>query len=441
MTPAVATIATTEDPVQKAGFSLLCLYFFLLYSRVLDVTVPSLHLPLIVGLGLYGTAALAGSIQRAIVTTAGQLLVGLTGIMVLAAVFGAWRGGSIELLSDKWLKAFPLYFTIVGLCLTTTRIFRFLHVISWALGILAVIALWRGDNLLGRLMVDGSRFADPNDLALVCLIGLPITFFFMRQQVSFFSRIPIMGIFLVLLYAMSKTGSRGAVLGLAAGIAYVFWKASMIGKFKMTVVVFAVLFISAAILPPEVYLRYAGVDSNSAEMTDEAVAAEGSADARLHLLKESLVMTLMHPLLGVGPGNFAVVENDVAQAKGFRRGSWHDTHNMYTQVSSENGIPAGLLYIAILVLALRATKRTVKIAKQHPNAESVAKAALCLRIGLFMFAVCGGFLSVAYSDILPLMSGLAISLELAVLNEIKLRAKSIPTPVPALTPVFAGMRR
>jgi hypothetical protein len=36
---------------------------------------------------------------------------------------------------------------------------------------------------------------------------------------------------------------------------------------------------------------------------------------------------------------------------------------------------------------------------------------------------------------------LAISLELAVLNEIKLRAKSIPTPVPVLTPVFAGMRR
>lgn len=154
-------------------------------------------------------------------------------------------------------------------------------------------------------------------------------------------------------------------------------------------------------------------------------------------------MTLKHPFLGVGPGNFSVVENEVAQSKGLRRGSWHETHNMYTQISSENGIPACMLYIAILLLALRATKRTGKMANLHPDADTVAKAALWLRVALIIFAVSGAFLSVGYSDMLPLMSGLAIALELAVLNEVRVASKAAGAVVQVrpFTPAFAGMRR
>ena len=234
------------------------------------------------------------------------------------------------------------------------------------------------------------------------------------------------------------------MMGFAAGILYLFFKTSVAGKIKMLVVMAAMILVAVLVLPPKVYLRYVGMisDTTDADVVELDVA-EASSEARLSLLQESLWMTLRHPLLGVGPGNFAVVENDTARAKGYARGSWHETHNMYTQVSSENGVLAALMYIAVLVLGLRATRRTIQVAKQHPKSHDVEKAAFWMRVATIMFAVSGSFLSVGYSDILPLMSGLAIALELAVLNEVRVASKTAGAVVQVrpFTPAFAGMRR
>ena len=434
----------SNDPVAKAGFFLLSVYFFFNYSRILDVTVPSLHLPLLVGVALYGTATLAGGIQRALATTPGKVLTALTGVMFLAAIFGAWPGGSIDVLMNTWSKAFPLYFTVVAVCLTTEQIFQFLKTICLALAVMSAIALWRGDNILGRLRIDDSRFADPNDLAMICLIGAGLCCFLITRSKSMFGRLGAIGLLGIILYAFSRTGSRGAMMGFAAGILYLFFKTSVAGKIKMLVVMAAMILVAVLVLPPKVYLRYVGMisDTTDADVVELDVA-EASSEARLSLLQESLWMTLRHPLLGVGPGNFAVVENDTARAKGYARGSWHETHNMYTQVSSENGVLAALMYIAVLVLGLRATRRTIQVAKQHPKSHDVEKAAFWMRVATIMFAVSGSFLSVGYSDILPLMSGLAIALELAVLNEVRVASKTAGAVVQVrpFTPAFAGMRR
>src|SRR5205085_11839130 len=98
---------------------------------------PSLHIPLIVGVGLYASTALAGGLQRAFATLPGKLLVAMTGLMILASLFGAWKGGSSKLLTDQWSKAFPLYFTVVGLCLTSHHVFRFLRTIALGIAVLS----------------------------------------------------------------------------------------------------------------------------------------------------------------------------------------------------------------------------------------------------------------------------------------------------------------
>jgi O-antigen ligase len=302
---------------------------------------------------------------------------------------------------------------------------------------MACIALWRGDNVMGRLIIDNSRFADPNDLALVCLISIALCGFAITRKQMAVKKVAGLVTIAILLYAMARTGSRGAFLGFGTALVYVFWTSSIMGKLKMAIATIAAAFIAAMVLPPEVYFRYLTLFSEDTPASDmrEIRSAEGSSEARLHLLMQSLKMTVRHPLLGVGPGNFAVAENEVAQAQGRRRGSWHQTHNMYTQVSSENGIPAALLYIAILVLALQATKRTMRIAPQHRDADTVYKSAFWIRVALLTFAVSGFFLSVAYCDMLPLLAGLAIALELAVRAEIPKVNR-----VPAMMPVAAGAR-
>ena len=91
------------------------------------------------------------------------------------------------------------------------------------------------------------------------------------------------------------------------------------------------------------------------------------------------------------------------------------------------------------------TKRTRKLAKQHPDPFSVERAAFWIRLSLIVFSVSGFFLTVAYSDMLPLLSGLAVALEIAVRKELLIAAPpqpaAAPVRAPAFTPVFAGVRR
>ena len=82
---------------------------------------------------------------------------------------------------------------------------------------------------------------------------------------------------------------------------------------------------------------------------DDAASAYGSAQQRQQLFWRSVDVTKEHPLFGVGPGNFQNVS-----------GNWHETHNSFTQLTSEEGVPALILYVLIFWCgfeSLRATKR------------------------------------------------------------------------------------
>jgi hypothetical protein len=62
------------------------------------------------------------------------------------------------------------------------------------------------------------------------------------------------------------------------------------------------------------------------------ISAEGSSQARRGLLLSSLKLTMQHPLLGVGPGQFAPYMAAQAGASGVHA-FWVGTHNTYTQLS------------------------------------------------------------------------------------------------------------
>jgi O-antigen ligase len=204
--------------------------------------------------------------------------------------------------------------------------------------------------------------------------------------------------------ALLKTGSRGGMLGFCAMLLYAFWKVSAIHKVGFMMVVFALAAIGAAILPPEVLYRY--VNSEDAPDIEELEAARDSTEGRLELLKKSIQITGEHPLLGVGIGNFPVAEDAVAISEGARRGMWHVTHNMYTQVSSEVGIPALLCFIGIIVNCFRATTYAQKALKKIPQARALLRTVFMLRLSIVGFAIGGFFLSVAYGDTLPLFAAL-----------------------------------
>jgi hypothetical protein len=73
-------------------------------------------------------------------------------------------------------------------------------------------------------------------------------------------------------------------------------------------------------------------------------------EQRTQLLKESTSLMLHHPIFGVGPGNFPAVTQE-----------WRVVHNTYTEFGAEAGIPALVLFLALLFVSMRRIKRVYKL--------------------------------------------------------------------------------
>jgi O-antigen ligase len=172
-----------------------------------------------------------------------------------------------------------------------------------------------------------------------------------------------------------------------------------------------------------------------------------SAQARLTLLKDSVTLTVLNPLFGVGPGGFDIAQNMYSQEHRGMKGLWHHTHNTYTEISSENGIPALAFYIAIIVLTWRLTRVARPRGRKLTSREAeVVSAAFTLRLALITFCVSAFFASFAYHPQLPLLAALAVSWRRAAapILAADVQAEELPAP-PAysrvLHPVWTGPRR
>jgi O-antigen ligase len=130
------------------------------------------------------------------------------------------------------------------------------------------------------------------------------------------------------------------------------------------------------------------------------------------------------------------------------------THNTYTQVSSECGIPALIIFVAILVSIFRTAKRIHRLSRKRPEpsidnqrkaggdaqdrlqGEAVAETALALRYSVLAYATTSFFLSVAYQALLPTLAGMVAALEYSVARQLAVAPASKPVPVqPPVTAV------
>ena len=169
-----------------------------------------------------------------------------------------------------------------------------------------------------------------------------------------------------------------------------------------------------------------------ADSSQAAVEAVESANLRKYLLGRSMTYTMQHPLFGIGPGQFSNVVGKESRSEG-RVGAWMETHNMFTQVSSECGIPALLLFVAGVGLTLRQAWRLNRSGKARgdDNPELIA-AATCVLLSLTGFCTAATFLNLAYRLYLPSLSGLVIAMGFAAQAELfsKPPAKEQPTASP-----------
>ena len=255
----------------------------------------------------------------------------------LAVVFSpVWRGGAFNVMLD-FSKVLPLVIVLYAAVRSMERLRWILFVQAVCVAAIAIISIVNAHTRGGRLQgVISGIYGNSNDLAVIIDISLPLCGALALTTRSRWKKLAWTVAMLAMIYAVVLTASRGGAIALLVVALVCLWQFGVKSRrFHL------LLLVPAAVIIMWVYggnsLRERFDQMNVEPATkNHGAEASVSTQQRKELLIRSLRVTAQHPLFGVGPGNFQVVS-----------GVWQVTHNSYTQISAEGGIPAFLLYALI----------------------------------------------------------------------------------------------
>jgi O-antigen ligase len=431
-TPRFIPVAASSG-VAKLGYGSLLLFLFLLFSRTCDLFLVGLHIPLISSTTAMVLAVLGGGLLAVFSNRVSIFLLAYSVWLTLTIPFAFWRGGSFEVVTDKWYKAFLAYILIVALVRTYDEAVRAVRCVAYALAVLAVFALTLGVKSEGRLLLPQGYFSNPNELGLAMLAGMFLWWFIAHDQ-RVEMPIRVVGVIMLplMLYLLLETGSRSGLLCVLCVLPIVFSQYSAAGKAKFLIVVVGLGVVSMVLLPNLILHRFTtyfqGSDSADSQIQDEE--AIGSSNQRLYLLRSSFAMTIRNPIFGVGPGNFVVVDAENTRSTGGHAG-WAGTHNTYMEIASEAGIPALVFFVAAIVGCWRGLTNIRKLNKngRHPRKREIDVLSIALKLILVVFSFQFFFIHMAYSAIFPAVAGLIVAVCSAAQTE--LARVNVATPIPA----------
>jgi len=363
----------------------------------------------------------SGNALRGFHTRTGRCWIAFLLWMLLAAPFSVWRGGSAALIANYVPRAWFCFFYTCSFATSLRRCRQLMYVQIGAAAALLLSCAVFGDTPVGdssdtRFRIPHSLFfANSNDLALALLLGI-CSFLFLLTRPSIGSRLTgVAGVLVAAFYAF-QTGSRGSVIaafstfGLISWISRGRWKVVALGLSAFGVLLAAIIVGAPSSTVHRFSLLLNSPASSRSETTAD-VASIASQKQRQELFHTSMRYTLMHPLFGVGPDQFSnAVEQEAARSG--RHEPWLGTHNTYTQISSECGIPALIFYAAVIVLCLRSNFRLYLRTRDRRAHRELAALSRCLLAGTCVYAVSACFFHMAYSADLPLLAGFTVALQL-----------------------------
>lgn len=385
---------------------------------------------------------LTGGVQRTLRARAALFWCGFAVWMILAVPFSSWRGGSTTLVLSYLRTEFTMLFVIAGLAMTWRECRTFMT----AIGLAAVMNVLSGRIFLSggedyRRAVSFGTLSGPNDYAAHLLLALPfVALYILRAKRSIFIRLGAVIIVLFGLFLIVQTASRGAFIALAV-VFLIYLKMASVhqkvaGLLVIPLMVAVAFFYSDSRSIRRLQSLYSPYSASGELVLDEAT--EASTAQRSYLLRKSIEYSLRYPIFGVGPGQFGTFEGTASRDSG-RHGAWMQTHNAYTQVSSECGIPALMFFLLAIGSAVGLLRRLYRRAQEQKNSD-IAVSALCVIIAFGGFCASLLFLSQTYYFYLPLLTSLAIAMSVAGHRELSALAAEKPSNPRAGGPGLPGGR-
>ena len=413
------------------ALALIFLRVSFLHETVTFLTGVNTYVLYIFGPIAFVGILLDGGVQRTFREKIGKYWLGFAIWMALAVPFSSWVGGSFEHVIGYLRTDLCMLLVTAGLAKTWSDCKRIMAVIAAAaLFNLGTAHFFIQTTSSDRLALSwGGTIANSNDLAAHLLLVLPFLLFFAIKPAtsSLIRLIALLGI-AIGIYQVLHTGSRGGLVALTVTTLFVLVTGTAKQRTAIAIVAPLALIALLSLIPSSTWKRLMSF-SESGTASEEAME---SSEAREYLFRQSVVYTIHRPIFGVGPGQFSSYEGSTVTSQGLR-GNWHETHNTYTQVSSECGIPALIFYVLVLVSTFQLLAKIRKTATAAGKQEIVT-AVFCITISLVAFSVATAFVSFAYRFYLPAMSGLVLAIWMAVKQEPALPAAALP-PTIAVRPL------
>jgi probable O-glycosylation ligase (exosortase A-associated) len=324
------------------------------------------------------------------------LLVGWISASVVMAVLPEESG---TLYGYYW-KAILISVLTTGLVRDRQRFRVLIMLIAFSIGFLGakrgLVGLIRGGARYsdgpGGFMSDNNSFALVLNMVIPLLVGIAVV------EKARLLRIGALVMACLCAVTVLFTFSRGGLITLAVVVPALLWRS------RHRLVVTALVALAAA-----GFLWYTS-DAFTAAYAERASSisdyqADGSAQGRLNAWTTSWRVFLDYPLFGVGPNNLAVVHPRYSPDPGRFRVS----HNAYLQVLAECGLPALLLFVAVIASGFLALGR-IRRGTCLPWVETYAR---MMQISIAAYVVGSMFLNTAYSELIYQLVGMSVSLEVA----------------------------
>lgn len=432
-TPAPARTAAAEGSVL---LTLLGAYIFMhviLWAEIVNTAIGfNLRMTAITGLIVTAGVLFSGHLLRFGQLSIAKVWLALLALYLLASLAGFYPRGS---LTTMWSYATRFHTFPLLICAVAHRASHVRRLMYWGGGSVLVALLLTflyGQIVDGRLEIPDTTLGNPNDLALTLLLGWLFLMSMAYSESGFVRVVPFAALPITLYYVL-QTGSRANFLtALLVGICLFFTAA---GKVKLRLIALTPILVGAMLflVPTNTLTRLTAVFTDPIAAYNPSMEhgdAIASQVARTRLQERAIMLTLQHPLLGVGPDEFAVAIERMVREESGRKSTWQNTHNVYLQVAAENGIPAVLCFIACMVWLIRTNFRVYRTVLRHPSMTNFEGQSLCLFLLSVAYSFGIAFGNYMYDAAFPILVGLTAANLMAFERELtQLRQRFTVAPV------------
>jgi len=383
-----------------ARFGLFLVFLFFAYARIYELPILHFLIPL-QPTRLFMILAILGYLlsrekRLSVMKEKSWVWFFLMQVLALGLIpFSVWRGQSLDWFLETNLRILITFYLFLAAADSWKKFGALIKTIfiSCFLVAIRVILAYRSGNFVfdsdgtKRVVGVGTLGSnDPNDLALVLAMAVPLGLYYWHTQKGFkkiFFGLLIGG----LLSALVVTGSRGGYLGIGLGLAIFYGCLYRKRKLKYIAVMVLLVLIAGLVMPAQYKARFLSTfDESDYTRVDER-------HGRVAVWKRSWKAMWKRPI-GYGLKNASIAEGEQKSAEGMQ-GKWMVTHNSYLQIGLEIGVLGLVFFLLFLWSGFANIKKTLGLCR-GPDDREYEVMACALAGGLGAFLVSSFFLSQAY---------------------------------------------